>query len=222
MTENNDILNRLQKLETHLINLNIALQNANHLVELLDKPLSVDDRHLAYILTEIKKAVWEFQEQSKKMDISQTFSEIKFIGKRLDSIEKDISEMKEQGIKKNIHLDLTLDGYEMVKKQTIFKEKQPGQTQTQNQDEVLIEALNTLTEREAKCLTHRFGLLRHKPKTLIATAKEMGLKSGSAARVYEIRALRKLRINPRKEKSLKITHKKLREALFGNSENDLD
>lgn len=216
MTHEDEILERLRKLEHHIINLNVALQSANHLAELINKPLSVDDRHLAYILAEIKRTVGDFKEQSEKIDIKQTFNEIKYIGKRLDAIEKDIASMKETGVKKNIHLDFTLDGYEMVRKSKNYAEEMEENVNKKEIDnEIDIkDVLNTLQPKEAKALMFRFGLLKCKKGTYEWVGKQLKV-SKERARLIVDKALRKLRHPIRIEKVKILTHKELRTAVCG-------
>jgi hypothetical protein len=117
---------KLNKLEQHLINLILPIQgitqvlrNSGHIqrvIELLEKPISIDDRFFKEILLDIAKMIEQFKEYAEKLDLQQTLSEIKYIGNRLNKIESDISHMKNEGIKRNVSLEFKCDGYELVKK----------------------------------------------------------------------------------------------------------
>lgn len=216
------INSKLHKLEQHLVNLMVTIQGITtvlrhsdqikQMVELLSKPLMVDDRFFKSLVQDIANMLIQFKETSEKLDISKTLSEIKYIGNRLNSIEKDIEQMKSDGIKRNINLEFTCDGYELVKRPVAYERDDPIVEPNDN----LKEVLETLNEDEAKVLIHRFGLFGEKKKTLQEIATILGIKSRGPVRVKELRALRKLRHPERKKYVDKITHKELRKRITGD------
>ncbi len=222
-TEEKELLRRIAKLEQHVINLIIPIQSITkvlsspqyiqELLELLKKPLTIDDRAIASCLAEFKRMMIEFSNESKALNISQTLGEIKFIGKRLHEIEQSISDMKNEGVKKKIHLDLTVDGYEMVKRKLPMQN--PELENEEDPEEATRTLLTHLNEREGKVLVHRFGLFGEKKKTQKQIAKLFGLTSGESIRRIECIALRKCRHPTRKKFSRKITHTELRMAIMG-------
>lgn len=224
------VMRRLANLETHLINLIVPIQgitqtlttpgHSKDLVNLLSKPMLIDDRSLRghlqefrLAITEFKKEMEAFKEDVGKLNLSQTLSEIKFIGKRLDGIEKALSEMNEKGINKNIQLEFSVDGYQLVRKPVSYDRNDP----IEEPKDDLKKLLDTLTEREAKVLMHRFGLLGEKKKT----HKAVGLifkVSRERIRQIESRGLRKLRLSARRNLVDKITHKELKKSITGEDD----
>ena len=215
------INSKLEKLEQHLINLIVPIQGITtvlrhsdqikRMVELLSTPLTIDDRFFKTILKDMLNMLSEFKETAEKLDISKTLAEIKYIGNRLNTIEKDIQQMKTDGVKRNINLEFTCDGYEMVKRPVAYERDDPI---IQPKDH-LKELLDTLNERESKVLIHRFGLLGEKVKTLKEIAKLFGLASGESIRRIEARGLRKLRHPSRNKYVDKLNHKELKKAIMG-------
>lgn len=226
MTQKDDelknITSKLDKLEQHLINLIVPIQGITtvlrhsdqikRMVELLSTPLTIDDRFFKHLLKDMLNILSEFKKTSEKLDISKTLSEIKYIGNRLNTIEKDIQQMKTDGVKRNINLEFTCDGYEMVKRPVSYEKDDPIVEPTDN----LKELLGTLNEDECKVLIHRFGLFGEKKKTLQEIANIFGIKSREPIRVKQLRALRKLRHPSRNKYVDKITHKELKKAITGD------
>jgi DNA-directed RNA polymerase specialized sigma subunit len=212
---------KLNKLEQHLVNMIVPIQEITtalrdssqirNMIELLSKPLTIDDRFFRSILQDFTKMLIEFREASEKLDISKTLSEIKYIGKRLNNIEADIEKIKSDGVKRNVKLEFTCDGYELVKRPLAYEREDPIVEPNDN----LKDLLDTLNEREAKVLIHRFGLFGEKVKTLREIAKLFKLASGESIRTIEAKALRKCRHPERKKYVDKITHPELRKAITG-------
>lgn len=155
--EMKEINRKLALLEQHVINLIIPIQNIcnifkdtnrlNGLVDLLSRPLKVDTRQLESSSAQIRESSNSFKEDIKDLDIKRTFDEIKYIGKRLNEIGMTLSKIKEEGVSKNIQLDLTMDGYQMIKKSLAYHKDDPIEDPNKN----LIELLETLSDREKKC-----------------------------------------------------------------------
>lgn len=224
MTEEiNKINSKLAKLETHVINLIIPIQeiasalkssdNMERMIELLQRPLTVDDRYFKSLVSEMAQLLKECKNQMQTLDLTQTLDEIKYIGNRLNKIEKDISDMKKEGITKKVKLDFSVDGYEMVKKPQSYHEDDPI---VPAEKDCIQSILDTLTKMEAKVLIHRFGLLGEKKKTLSEIAKMSDLTSGESIRRYEAKALRKLRHASRIEKLKLCNHDELKKAVTGD------
>lgn len=117
---------RLQAIMSHLVNLNIPLNNlsaffsdskaVSSLVKALQTPITIDDEDFQNSLCKLFTAVSSFKKQVDSIDIVQSLNEIKYIGKRLNKIESILECMQEEGIKKKINLSIDCDGYELVKK----------------------------------------------------------------------------------------------------------
>jgi DNA-directed RNA polymerase sigma subunit (sigma70/sigma32) len=212
-----EILRRLSNLETHIINLIIPIQGmdeltslTSQLIKLLQAPLRVEDNSLLKICNAVNVCANDtarISKDLKNIDILKFAEEMKFMAKRIYEMERAIAEINEKGIKKNIHLDLTLDGYEMVRKSERIKNETPI-----SDDEAIERLLSTLLDRERLVIIHRYGLLGNKSKTLDVTGKEIGITS-ERVRQIQAKALRKMRHPKRKNEVKRITHKKLLEDI---------
>lgn len=215
------ILSRLSAVEQHLINLIFPIQGISHafsdkemlnrmlseLISLLKTPLRVEDNSLLKVCNAVNVCANDtkrISQQLQDIDILKFAEEIKFMAKRVYEMERRLANIDEVGIKKNIHLDLTMDGYEMVRR----SEKKTN-TAPSSDDERTEKLLDTLLEKEKLVIIHRYGLLGNKPKTLEATGKEVGT-TRERVRQIESKALRKLRHEKRRELVKAISHKELK------------
>lgn len=218
--EMKEINRKLSLLEQHVINLIIPIQDIckifkdtnrlNGLVDLLSKPLKVDTRQLESSSAQIRESSNSFKEDIKDLDIKRTFDEIKYIGKRLNDIEVTLSKIKEEGVSKNVQLDFTVDGYQMVKKPLDYRKDDLIEDPNKN----LVELLDTLSEREKKVLIYRIGLFGEEKKTLKQVGEIFGITGEPVRQCYN-KAIRKLR-HPSKKKMLdKVSNPKLKKEIFG-------
>lgn len=136
---------------------------------------------------------------------------LKFMAQELHELTKHVHQIKEEGIKKQISLDLTMDGYEMVRSKSPLTnpiiEDDPV-----DQEKAVKALLSTLLEREQKVLIHRFGLFGEKAKTLVSCGKIFKLSS-ERVRAIQAKAIRKCSHPARKHLVEDITHKELRESI---------
>lgn len=156
----------------------------------------------------------EIEEQVKSESITGA---LKYMAKQLLELTQHVHSIKEEGIKKQIHLDLTLDGYEMVKRKPPKINPAADDEEINekiNQEKSTIALLETLSPREREVLINRYALFGGKPKTFVALAKEMNC-SGSRISQIERVALRKCRHPARKTLAENLTHKELRVAIRG-------
>lgn len=119
ITFENDIKIRLQSIETQLKffaenykYLHQAIISGIHIQlekQLLEPSLS----HLNHSLVEFKKLLDDINKMTKEDSVAGT---LQFMAKKMHQIVNDIESLNENGIKKRIHLDFTLDGHEMIKK----------------------------------------------------------------------------------------------------------
>lgn len=224
--EYKEVIRRLVNLETHIINLILPIQNISavlkssadihFLLDLLQKPLKVDDVRLANRLKEFQDVmvkfelkVDEFDGKTKSIDIVQTFSEIKFIGKRLKEIEEKIETIKEDGIKRKIDLNFSCDGYELVKKPSNYQKDDDLKPQ-----DLLKYVLESLSQKEAYIVSHRLGICGEKEKTFKKISMMMKISATSVSSVFS-KAIRKLRHPSRCEKVRMCNCKNLQIAVFG-------
>jgi hypothetical protein len=113
------VLRRLSNLETHILNLVIPLSQLSdiltnthrldNLCKLLQEPVKIDDKKLTGLMSDFKKIYSNFSQDLDKIDLSQTYGEIKYIGNRLNNIEKEIKELKKDKKKQKFRLNLEID-----------------------------------------------------------------------------------------------------------------
>lgn len=230
----NRILKRIADLEQHIINVIVPLQGISevfkdkhyidesigNLVRLLSKPLRVDADDVAKVRGHIEQLsketknmrddFTEIQEKLARIDVLKFAEEMKFMAKRIYEMERTIAGIYEKGIKKNISLDFTVDGYQMVRKGRKSLDNDLIEEATDDQN--LEKALLTLDDRERIVLCHRFGLLGYRKSTLEVTGKHIGI-TRERVRQVEAKGLRKLRNPCRINLVKKIKHKELLEAI---------
>jgi RNA polymerase sigma factor (sigma-70 family) len=215
MTESEDKFNKaLQHLERIFNNLNQHWHSIQLLLGHVSKPLVIDDRGLANVLKKFTEDLGNFMDEMRKFDFAQAAAEIKYIGKRVNGIEQLIQDIKTQGVEKKVRVDLTLDGYEMVRKKKLNEIFEDEKETFVNVDAQVENILKTLEKREAEVLIHRFGLLGEKKKTLETTGEIIGLTRESIRRIVA-KALRKLRHPVRVELVHNCDHLVLKEAVLG-------
>ena len=137
---------------------------------------------------------------------------MKFMAKEIHEMKQKIATIEEEGVKKNIHLGLTLDGYQMVKRKIQFKE-----VDAKEPEDAVIALLDTLTIKERTALIHRFGLFNEKKKTLDHIAGILKL-TREPVRVIIAKALRKCRHPSRRNLVSLLTHSELLKAITGDEE----
>jgi RNA polymerase sigma factor (sigma-70 family) len=206
---------REEKLIKHLSRIIDNLNEHWHSIQLLlgyvSKPLTVDDRGLANYLRQFAEKMNELSCTIGNFNHEQGKAELMYIGSRLNNIELEIKKIREGGIKKSVDLQIQVDGYEMVKKPLSYDKAEPIQ---KSDYELLDDVLNTLCEREAKVLKHRYGLCGEKKKTYDAIGKIFGI-GRERIRQIELKALRKLRHPSRIELVSKCNTQSLKKAVTG-------
>lgn len=220
MSEEKNIEKMILHVERIITNLNQHWQSIQLLLGHVSKPLLVDDRGLRSTLGKLTEQCEVFinktadiADKIDSMDIVQVFSEIKYIGKRLNEIEMSLDSIKKEGITQKIKLDFVVDGYELVKKPIGYDPKDP----IEEPDENLKLLLDTLTSKQAKALIHRFGLFGEKKKTFKGMTEVLGL---SIERWRQIcaKSLRIFRHPSRRDLVNKINHSTLKKAITGECE----
>jgi len=166
------------------------------------------------VLSDLHKCQKEIADEIKDINLKQAFSEIKYIGNRLKSIEESIAEIKEKGIKKQIRLDFTCDGYEMAKVQSKKDNVDNLKLPEKNPDANVKILLDTLLEKESIILCKRLGLLGMKKSTFVSIGKDLNLSEVRVGMLYR-RALHKCSHPSKRHLVDKITHVELLKALSG-------
>jgi DNA-directed RNA polymerase sigma subunit (sigma70/sigma32) len=122
-----------------------------------------------------------------------TAGALEFVGRKSHEIEAKLDLMMKSGISKNIRLDFTCEGYEMVKKKVKLDTIDLPEMKEIEPDTHLNALLNTLLKREKEVLEYRYGL-NQKPKlTLDGTAKKFNLTSRETVRRIHAKAIGKCR-----------------------------
>lgn len=209
-----DIISRLSNLEKHIINLILPMQEINqifrnpaaieNLIARLNKPILIDDRPLRNLVNQLADTSKEFKEDIKNVDLKQTLNEIKYIGNRLDKIEKMLEEMHNNGINQNINLDFQVDGYQLVKKPKNYEPEAP----IEKPDVEIDAVLNSLTNREARVLIFKLGLFNQKKLSYSEIGKVMRVTTERARDIFTMI-------------KRKLNHRDLRELVMKTNNKDL-
>lgn len=186
---------------------NIAIEIRHEMFKCFDQMRS-EACAIGKIRKEMELERHKMSEMAKNETIVGT---LKFMAQRLNELVEEVAGIKENGIKKKIELDLTLDGYEMVRRNP---RKIEDDIQKIDPEAYTNNILKTLTIREGQVLIHRFGLLGEKAKTLEATGKILGV-TREIIRQVQMKALRKCRHPSRAHLARDLTHKELRLAILG-------
>lgn len=207
--------NRLSSIEQHVLNIVFPLQAIKEMDSKMQRhlntPFTIDDRsfqsNVGRFILELEKSLEKIQ------DASQTAAEIKYIGKKLNEIENKLENIKEEGIKKKIHLNLTCDGYEMRKKVNPYDK---AIEEKEIDPDISVEKLlDTLLPRENAIIIYRLGLLGEKKRTLKEIGKIFNISSVRARQIY-MKAIIKLRHHSRKALVSNISHLGLRKEIIGD------
>jgi hypothetical protein len=214
MNDSKDLDKVIAHVERIIANLNQHWHSIQLLLSHVSQPLTVDDRGLANTLANLRQDLFTFSVNFKECDLGQTLAEIKYMNNRLNNIEKEITQIKENGMKHRVELSCRVDGYEMVKKPKSYEED----NLEESEDDKIKELLNSLLPREGKAVILRFGLLGKKKHTYEAMGKEFKVGRERASQIYN-RAIRKLRHPSRIEFVRKINNFDIRKVV-GIQDND--
>ncbi len=180
-------------------------QASLNLSEQLNGAMSVLKQQTMY-LVDVRR---EMEAHLKKDSLTQTLN---YMAKKIQELSEEMKNVKEKGLKKEIHLALTCDGYEMVKKRAKIDDIVPEQEESS--EEVLESLLMTLEDRERIILIHRFGLFGQRIKTCDAIGKLLGVDRQRISVLIQ-KILTKCRSKGRAQISERITHLGLRRAILG-------
>lgn len=216
---NDKIMKKLSNLEQHVVNLIVTIQNITEclrsttdiqaLIKALKGPIPLNEGAILRALKETQQLVAKQQEIIEK----NSPLEFKFIAERISKIEKSIEKIQREGIRKNVQLEFTCDGYELVKKPIGYDSE--GQIEEPN--EALNNLLATLLERESQAIIHRIGLFGEKSKTYEEIGKIFGVHRERARQIYA-KAIRKCRHPGRKQYFDKIDNENLENEISGKRE----
>jgi DNA-directed RNA polymerase sigma subunit (sigma70/sigma32) len=215
-----EILDRIEKMAIHIEriidNLNQHWNCITQLLQWVSKPLLIDDREIRVVLknascqsANMVEALNKSQEEFSKLDISKTFGEIKFIGKRLTEIEDFLKKMKLDPEKKEIFLEFKCDGYELVKKPKFYEKDLP----VYDGDKELENALIGLNDRESLIVCNRLGWFGLEKKSFVKIGALIGVSGTRTAQIFN-RSIRRLRHYHKQVDRKNVLHPELKKILF--------
>ena len=210
MTDEKTEQNKIDHLERIIENLNQHWHSIQLLLSHVSVPLKVDDKGLHFTLLTLRSTLESITRSIKELDLTQTLGEIRFIGKRLDSIEKSIAKISKDGIDQHVKLNFKVDGYSLVKEPMDYDEKKP----IKEPDKDLHEFLNSIDDKSKKVLIYRYGLFGEKKHTYVEIAKIFHL-SRERVRQINLKALKKLRYLSKKVRLENIKHTPLYKEITG-------
>ena len=213
-----EINRRIAKMEQQLIDLIVPIQNIaqclrsstdiQYLIEVLKRPILIDNGNLKHLLKGFESEMRAFEKNVEKMNCTMkehALGEIKYIGNRLNEIEKLLKKVLEDQLKKEVQIQFSCDGYELVKKPLGYDRKDPIEDPIDDVKKLL----DSLPQKRwAVSLVHRFGLMGEKPKTYEQIGNILKV-SGERAREIVKKSLRLCRHPCRNHLAKKITHKEL-------------
>lgn len=182
------VLERLSALETHIVNLIHPLQTLNgnilnkgylqKLEDILSNPLMIDDTRLRPYLDNFMKEIREFSKNND--NLSQTFQEIKYIGKRLYEIEERLKKIEEGGKKNQLTLSVNYNGKDWIEKD----KNQDALAHPDIKTPPKLDIEKILTERELLVYQMREGLNGYARNTFVKMAPKIGISSGRCQQIY--------------------------------------
>jgi len=169
-----EICRKLSLLEQHLINMIVPLQEVSKLfkssedvkkvMDIVQRPIQVDDRSLAQTIAKFRKYMDELGGFHEVLDLTQALSELKFIGKRVNDLDKKVSELLSKGLHNDVEIRVMMNG----------KECEERHIQELSEDnEILKKLYETLTPREAETLN--FILMSSKEVSLVDISRKIAL-----------------------------------------------
>lgn len=173
-------------------------QGLKVLANKINQPMLIDDRALQKLLEKFRMSMDEFKKTTESLDITQTLGEIKYIGNRLNEIEKFIEELKFDGLRKNIAVEVFVNGKPQEERPGIA----PDEVQKPQKD-IRTQLIEELGECCAMVIMKRFELFGEKYGTFTEIGKQINRSAGYCSLLFR-KGLRRLR---------KTTSKKLVKSL---------
>lgn len=221
MTIGNEILSRLVALENQFKHICMISSEINKTfstgikvsIDANINKITSDFRGLTEALRNemilVHKVILEINKQLEGDSIIGT---MQFMAKSIHEMRLELNKINEKGIKKDIQLAFSLDGYEMVKKRP-HEENQEVMEEVFDHEESIKQLLKSINPRESQFLCFKYGLLGAKKLT---TKKISDLFSLSSGRINQIirKAFRKLSHKSRKHLVDKITHAELKKEIL--------
>lgn len=217
------IFAKIDKLETHLINLNYTLQSINSffcdknsrddiamlMKQILSAPLQINERPFQEMKREAERLTEKMDRLNdflREHSFEQTSGEIMFIGKKINEINRNIELIQKDGIKRNVDLHFSCDGYTLVKEDVSQKEIQPNTSFSWDK------VLDCLPAINKKIIIKRLGLLDNKEMSFKDIGRQLGISNQTASHHFQ-KGLRMLRTIENKKKVSKCDSVALKQAV---------
>ncbi len=208
-----DVSKRLDKIE-HQLNFFAEAYRTLHNTFIQGVHVKMEKQLLDPTLSDLKSQLREFRDLYNQVnDVIKKDSilgTLAFMSKRIHEMSQSIESLNDNGIKKRIHLDFTVDGYEMVKKKTEY-----SKGDEKNPDEDMKNLIDSLLKDQQKTVViHRYGLFGERPKTYGEIGIILG-RTQTRARDILLKALRIFRHDSRRNLVNAINHKELKKDILG-------
>lgn len=135
--------------------------------ELATSPLMIDDRELRKYGDQLIKCTKELKEilgSTAGLELLNSLNELRFIAKKVHEIERYINQIKEDGLRKNVHMDITLDGCKLQTR-TLQTEEFP--------ENPMQKIVSSLDPNDLMILQLRLGLDGKKSHTTTEISKKL-------------------------------------------------
>ena len=178
------IMNKLNTIGKFVCDLNNQIQDMNHAAPTLQEK---KERSFINAISKFESLLVNMKDDLESIDVSTMCGEIKYIGNRLNEIEKKLEHISKNGIEKRVLIDVSVDKQKLVP-MTVTYDKQD-----QLYDECLIkkELLSFLQEKEKKIFILRCGFESGKTMTYKDISERVGISKERCGQIFN-RAMRRI------------------------------
>lgn len=182
--QNISLNDRLSELYDHMIQMilrldtKIPMTQMEKFSELLEKPLKVDDRNITSRMKDFQREVNELA----NLDVIKSLGELKFIGKRLCSVEEKLDKLIDSGTVHNVGLEFKVDGYTLVKRP--FNYDKTDRIEPSYHDEETLLALGDYPEDEKDIVRKFLGICGREKTTFKRIALDSNRGKERTSQIY--------------------------------------
>lgn len=166
--------------------------------------------HFANTTADLKGIVAEIKDLKEKLETESILGTLKFMAKEINELKKTVELIKEKGVNKQIHFDLTFDGASMIKREDAIKYTETHELLQERNLHTLMEGLS---ENQKTTIILRFGLFGEKKHTFDEIGKKLDV-TAPQARQNLVNAMTKFRHPARKKTVNSLEHQELKKFIL--------
>ena len=181
--QNQELFHQLRGLAKHLVQTiirldeNIPLDRMDQFIEILKKPLTIDDKRTLSALKRFEDEIQKVQ----SMEIGRISNELKFMGAKIHQIQETLQRIEQNGVPTRLEVNVAMNGKQMIKKPNRFDSL--DEWDSDEEDKYLNELMILLDARERQIVIMRLGLDNKGERTYIEIGKHFNI---SSSRVRDI------------------------------------